>query len=486
MERGGEETGNNSFSYSIETDVPLNYIGNLLDFIYQQYILPQGRRFSDASTRRVDDVPSLTFTLLDSMGKPNLYVEIIGSKPIQLKILPLEDAVPEKAIDEVKQDVVIAVELFEEKVRASTLFFAWREGQEIVPEEIHGKEKKPINRLFLETQILLFMVFIGLSVILFLILGWLTPLVLIAIQFLFVFYSDRFTERIADWRITEENPSIHILEYRLPPEEYQAFRERYSRDTLMEIKKDIYEKSIVEKGEVNCETAHQVFLKYGFDCKSEDLTAKKVNVYQLVKRAASEFGFSMPKVVVSNTMIPNAAASGPSPSRGVVLITTGLLVQLDEDEILSVLGHEFGHLKGRDPLLLYGLTAGEYLFRFYVLFPLFPVIFLSSLFFFYFWAVMTIIFFIAKFFEARADLLSAIVIRQPRVLAEALEKIGFRRLMYERTPSYRFQEWLSLDPHPPIYFRVERLEKLKDPTQIKQPLVQSIKDVTNGFLASFE
>lgn len=95
-------------------------------------------------------------------------------------------------------------------------------------------------------------------------------------------------------------------------------------------------------------------------------------MYQLVKKAADKFGFPMPEVVVSNSLIPNAAASGPSPSRGVVLITTGLLVQLGDDEILSVLGHEFGHLKGRDPLLLYGLTAAEFLFRYYVLFPLIP------------------------------------------------------------------------------------------------------------------
>jgi heat shock protein HtpX len=207
-------------------------------------------------------------------------------------------------------------------------------------------------------------------------------------------------------------------------------------------------------------------------------------VYELVKKVADKFGFPMPQIVVSNTMIPNAAASGPSSSRGVVLITTGLLVQLEEDEILSVLGHEFGHLKGRDPLILYGLTSAEFLFRINVLIYLFPIIFSTFLFFFYFWAVMVVIFFIAKFFEARADLVSAIMIGQPEVLAEALEKIGFQRLLYERVPSFRVQEWLGLDPHPPIYFRVNRLEKLAAPEKIKHPLIQSIKDVTSGFIAS--
>ncbi len=193
----------------------------------------------------------------------------------------------------------------------------------------------------------------------------------------------------------------------------------------------------------------------------------------------------MPEIVVSNTMVPNAAASGPSPKRGLVLITTGILVQLEENELLGVLGHEFGHLKGRDPLLLYGLVSAEFLFRFYVLFPLFPVIFSSFVFFAYFWAVMVLIFFIAKFFEARADLVSAMVIGNPDILAGALEKIGFQRLLYERVPSYRVQEWLGLDPHPPIYFRVNRLENFP-PETIKHPLIKSIRDVTKGFFATLK
>jgi heat shock protein HtpX len=95
------------------------------------------------------------------------------------------------------------------------------------------------------------------------------------------------------------------------------------------------------------------------------------------------------------------------------------------------------------------------------------------------------IYFVAKFFEARADLISAQVIGQPKVLAEALEKIGFRRLQFERSPSYRVQEWLSWDPHPPIYFRVSRLEKLQGSEKTKYPLFQSIKDVIRGFFKSF-
>jgi len=477
---------NRTFSYTIETEVPSNYLGNLMDFIYQKYILPQKKEVTNVSRFVRDGNPWLTYTVLDPTGKQQLNVEIRGSVPIDVKIIPVDETVTEERVNEIKQDVVIFVELFDEELRKSTLFFAWREGEEIVPEQLRGKEKNPVNRVFLETQIFLFVIFISLGMFLFLIAGWLAPVLLLAIQLVFVFFSNRFIARAADWRITESNPIIHVLEYHLPPEERDAFRQKFSRDKLMGLKKELYEQTISKKGEIDCETAHETFLRYGLKCDPENLSTKKSNVYQLVKRTAQKFGFPMPEVVVSNTMMPNAAASGPSPSRGIVLITTGLLVQLDDDEISSVLGHEFGHMKGRDPLLLYGLTAAEFLFRFYVLFPLFPFIFVSFLFFLYYWAVMTVIYFVNKFFEARADLVSAIVMGQPKVLAEALEKIGFHRLLYERVPSFRVQEWISLEPHPPIYFRVDRLEKLKVPVQIKHPFVQSARDVTNGFLATLQ
>jgi heat shock protein HtpX len=252
----------------------------------------------------------------------------------------------------------------------------------------------------------------------------------------------------------------------------------------MKLKKEIYEKTISQNGEIDCQDAHQILSRYGIDCKPEDMMTRKVNVYETVKNVADKFGFSVPEIVVSNTLLPNAAASGPSPSRGIVLITTGLFVQLEDNEITSVLGHEFGHLKGHDPLWLYGLSAAQYLLWFYFIFNLLPTASLL-VFFIYFWAMMTIIYFIAKFFEARADLTSAIVVGQPKILADALEKIGFRRLLYERSPSFRIQEWISLDPHPPIYFRIARLRKLGDILKIKHPLIQSAREVTRGFLNSF-
>jgi heat shock protein HtpX len=462
----------------------------LFSFMYTQYLLPQKQRFTNFYRQTTEGVPFLSYLVLNPQGKPILKAEVKGTIPIEVKLVPIDGAASATDMDEAKQDVVIAVQIFEENARNATLYFAWREGENIVPEALRKKEKS-FRRLFLETQILFFVVFIVFGMVIFIVLislypqaFWIAPLILIAVQFVFVFYSARFIARTADWHITKANPIIHLLKYSLPIKSNDELKQALVREEVLAIKKEIYDEILAKRGDIDCGEAQKIFGKHGIACEPGNLSVKKVNIYELVKKVADKFGFPVPKIVVSNTMVPNAAASGPSPSRGVVLITTGLLVQLEEPEVISVLGHEFGHLKGRDPLLLYGLTSAEFLFRFYVLFTLFPLIFTSFLFFAYFWAVMIVIFFIAKFFEARADLVSAIKMGQPEVLAGALEKIGFQRLLYERTPSYRLQEWLGLDPHPPIYFRVDRLEKLEAPKEIKHPLIQSIKDVVAGFRES--
>ena len=144
-----------------------------------------------------------------------------------------------------------------------------------------------------------------------------------------------------------------------------------------------------------------------------------------------------------------------------------------------MLGHEMGHLAGRDPLILFSIISLEFILRFTVLLPL---VILSPL--VYLIVALGFIFFVAKFFETRADLLSAMKIGKPMVLARALRKIGYQRLQAERISPTRAPSWINFDPHPPIYFRIDRLERMKTPMDVKNPLLKSARDVFIGFKRS--
>ncbi len=71
-------------------------------------------------------------------------------------------------------------------------------------------------------------------------------------------------------------------------------------------------------------------------------------LHALVDRLAALANVPKPRVAIVPTPVPNAFATGRSPSHAVVAVTTGLMERLDSPEIEAVLAHEFSHIKNRD------------------------------------------------------------------------------------------------------------------------------------------
>ena len=199
-------------SYSISTEVPASYYGKLFDFMYTQYLIPQKQRFTNLSKATTQTSDRILIRHARRQGRLIIKVEISGTTAINAVITPLESEVSDAAVEEAKQDIVIATEMFEEKARKATWYFAWREGEDIVPEKVRLHEKS-FRRLFLETQILFFVVFIVLGMGLFIVVYtlypkwfWVVPISLILVQFVFVLFSDKIIGRSSDWTITKITP----------------------------------------------------------------------------------------------------------------------------------------------------------------------------------------------------------------------------------------------------------------------------------------
>lgn len=75
-------------------------------------------------------------------------------------------------------------------------------------------------------------------------------------------------------------------------------------------------------------------------------------LYDMTRRLTQRSGLPMPKLYLIPELQPNAFATGPSPSKGIVAFTAGLLQSMNRDEVEGVLAHELAHIKNRDMLTM--------------------------------------------------------------------------------------------------------------------------------------
>ncbi|HEY5720198.1 MAG TPA: protease HtpX [Gammaproteobacteria bacterium] len=71
-----------------------------------------------------------------------------------------------------------------------------------------------------------------------------------------------------------------------------------------------------------------------------------------VRRQAEQAGIGMPEVAIFQAAQPNAFATGWNRNAALVAVSTGLLQQMEADEVEAVLGHEVSHVANGDMVTL--------------------------------------------------------------------------------------------------------------------------------------
>jgi len=144
-----------------------------------------------------------------------------------------------------------------------------------------------------------------------------------------------------------------------------------------------------------------------------------------------------PRVGISELDIPNAFATGRSPDRAVVCVTTGIMGKLTPEELEGVLAHELSHVAHRDVLVMTvaasaGIVAGMLMQG-----SQYGAIFgrrdKNGAAFFFITLIISVVVYAVSFFLLRllsryrelcADRAGAYLTMKPAALASALQKIS--------------------------------------------------------------
>ncbi|MBM9594546.1 zinc metalloprotease HtpX [Roseitranquillus sediminis] len=75
-------------------------------------------------------------------------------------------------------------------------------------------------------------------------------------------------------------------------------------------------------------------------------------LHAMVAELAQGAGMPVPAVYLIETEQPNAFATGRSPERAAVAVTTGLLGRLSREEVAGVIAHELAHIRNHDTAIM--------------------------------------------------------------------------------------------------------------------------------------
>ncbi|OYT32142.1 MAG: hypothetical protein B6U94_00520 [Thermofilum sp. ex4484_79] len=425
---------------------------------------------------------------MDTERGPAFEVTVIFSTPIRYTIRVIDPLIGYQDLQRLVRTIESLIVGFMETGGKGVIYFVFVPGQKIVPPRAESGVKSLLQKLFLGNLIFMFALSIVVSYAVYLVAGpYYTPIVLLLSQIPLILVSPKIVALVmGDWIINEKSPFVYLVGIKLSIFRYQQEVQRLFFPKRYEIKKRIYYETL---GELSDEKIKEILSEYGLKENEYELEVRKINLYKIVSSVIREYNVSAPSIYLSNIIIPNAAATGVSSKFSSLVITTGLLTHLNIDELMSVIGHEISHLKRHDVVTFFVLSSLEYITRVYVTTIFWPL-YMSTLDFMllmiYMYISLTLLFFVAKFVEARADIDSALFLNRPRSLASALRKIGARKLLVEmRKPSARLMYWLSWDPHPPVSFRIENLERIADKDRaFEKPWITAISSCVKDFMYS--
>src|SRR6516165_5953691 len=157
-------------------------------------------------------------------------------------------------------------------------------------------------------------------------------------------------------------------------------------------------------------------------------------LHGIVDRLCALADMPKPRVAIAQADMPNAFATGRNSEKAVLVVTTGLMRRLDDNELEGVIAHEMSHVAHKDVVVMtiasfLGIVAGL-LVRFAFYGELFgggalPILLIVMAVSVVVYAIsFLLIRLLSRYRELAADRAGALLTGQPSHLASALQKVS--------------------------------------------------------------
>jgi heat shock protein HtpX len=156
----------------------------------------------------------------------------------------------------------------------------------------------------------------------------------------------------------------------------------------------------------------------------------------IVKDLSQKSGIPMPRLAIVEDPSPNAFVFGRTINSATLAVHTGLLTRLNNEEITAVLGHEIGHLKHKDVIIM-TIAGAIPLLAYMVAYMFFfggrgsrrdsgaALLALAALAFAIYFITFILVKRLSRLREYYADSYSAFITMNPHSLSSALTKITY-------------------------------------------------------------